>query len=131
MSDDDFTLPDPTPNVPQTNLVYCRGCGGRLHNAAPACPHCGFPQAIRAPQSVGGGQLTEERREKLITAAVLAVLLGPFGVHRFYLGDTALGFLYLSITLVSVCVGGFIPVWLVNLVEAGYFIVQHNNSRPT
>ncbi len=30
-----------------------------------------------------------------VTAAILAFVLGGFGIHRFYLGQTALGFLYL------------------------------------
>ena len=30
-----------------------------------------------------------------VTAGVLALLLGGFGIHRFYLGQTGLGILYL------------------------------------
>ena len=25
-------------------LVFCHGCGGKVHDAAPTCPHCGAPQ---------------------------------------------------------------------------------------
>jgi TM2 domain-containing membrane protein YozV len=32
--------------------------------------------------------------ERVLTA-ILAILLGSFGVHKFYLGDTGLGILYL------------------------------------
>lgn len=35
------------------------------------------------------------------TAAILAFLLGPFGVHHFYLDQKAKGFTYLLVTLIS------------------------------
>jgi TM2 domain-containing membrane protein YozV len=41
------------------------------------------------------------------TAAVLAIFLGGLGIHRFYLGDTGLGLIYLlfSWTLIPALVG--------------------------
>ena len=30
-----------------------------------------------------------------VTAGILAILLGDFGIHKFYLGDTKMGILYL------------------------------------
>ena len=29
-------------------MVFCRGCGKEIHETAPACPHCGAPQAVPA-----------------------------------------------------------------------------------
>jgi uncharacterized membrane protein YvbJ len=28
------------------SLVFCRGCGGKIHETAPACPHCGALQVL-------------------------------------------------------------------------------------
>lgn len=42
-------------------------------------------------------------------AAILAFVLGPLGVHHFYLGNTTMGIIYLVISLVSV---GTIPAIL-------------------
>ena len=66
--------------------VFCRACGGALHPLAPVCPHCGAPQAP-APA-------TPSHKSKVV-AALLAFFLGGFGVHKFYLGQTALGVIYL------------------------------------
>ncbi len=57
----------------EANLVYCRDCGAKISITATACPSCG------AAQSVGG-------RSK-VAAALLALFLGAFGFHRFYLGQ--------------------------------------------
>jgi TM2 domain-containing membrane protein YozV len=61
---------------------YCRSCGEIIKEEAVICPECGVRQ--------GGGQLSER-----VLTAILAILLGSFGVHKFYLGDTGLGILYL------------------------------------
>lgn len=68
--------------------VYCRGCGKAIHESAASCPKCGAPQSAVASGVQSGGK-------DRVTAAMLAMLLGSFGVHRFYLGHIGLGFLYL------------------------------------
>ncbi|MCC8366698.1 zinc-ribbon domain and TM2 domain-containing protein [Xenorhabdus sp. PB61.4] len=65
-----------------SSMVFCRGCGNKIHETAKACPNCGAIQG-----TVG----TKNR----IAAALLAFFLGGFGVHKFYLGKIAQGFLYL------------------------------------
>lgn len=56
------------------SIVYCRSCGKELHQSAKTCPSCG------ASQSTAG----QKNRN---IAALLALFLGSFGVHRFYLGQ--------------------------------------------
>ena len=63
-------------------MVFCRGCGKEIHETASACPHCGAKQRVEGEKSK-------------TTAALFALLLGGFGVHKFYLGRTGLGILYL------------------------------------
>jgi predicted RNA-binding Zn-ribbon protein involved in translation (DUF1610 family) len=65
------------------NMKYCQGCAAQLHASARACPQCGASQ---------GGAAGEKSR---VAAALLAFFLGSFGVHKFYLGRIAAGFLYL------------------------------------
>ena len=66
-------------------MVFCRGCGKEIHESALSCPHCG---AIQKKVGAGGSK-------SRVTAAVLAFLLGGFGIHKFYLGKIAAGVLYL------------------------------------
>ncbi len=68
-----------------TDEQYCPSCGDIIKQEAEICPHCGVRN--RPP----GGNYEKDR----VTAGVLAILLGWIGVHRFYLGDTGLGVLYL------------------------------------
>lgn len=56
------------------DMVPCRGCGKEIHKTASTCPLCG------APQRTG-------RYKSKTAAGVLAIFLGGFGVHRFYLGQ--------------------------------------------
>jgi len=65
---------------------YCRDCGKIIKSRAELCPHCGCRQnlAIICPSD----------RNKIV-AALLAIFLGGFGGHKFYLGRTGAGILYL------------------------------------
>ncbi len=58
----------------------CQSCGQTIKAKAAICPKCGVPQ-----KSI----------KSKITAAWLALLLGGFGIHRFYLREIGLGLIYL------------------------------------
>ena len=61
---------------------FCSECGAVIKAKAEICPKCGVRQ------------LTPNSRNK-VAAALLAFFLGGFGVHRFYLGRSVSGFVYL------------------------------------
>lgn len=64
---------------------YCTSCGQLILVNAEICPKCGVRQPLIARS---GG------KEKL-AAALLAILLGGIGIHKFYLGQTGMGIVYL------------------------------------
>jgi TM2 domain-containing membrane protein YozV/Tfp pilus assembly major pilin PilA len=57
-----------------SSMVDCQGCGKEIHKTAAACPQCGVVQH------------TKKRFKDKTVAGLLAIFLGVFGVHRFYLG---------------------------------------------
>jgi len=69
------------------NQRYCVNCGELIHLQAEICPECGYSQ----PRLRGQGT----RETDQIAAGLLAILLGSFGVHKFYQGNTRNGVLYL------------------------------------
>ena len=73
------------PNLGPGREVFCRACGRAINAMAPTCPGCG------APQSAARGGFGEKSR---IAAAVLAIFLGGFGVHKFYLARPFQGIVY-------------------------------------
>ena len=87
--------------------VYCRGCGAGIHESAPACPKCGAPQHLAGTAFSG--------RRNRVTAALLALLLGGLGAHKFYLGSIFLGLLYLLFFWTA------IPA-LIGLIEGVYYL---------
>lgn len=68
-----------------TGQKYCNGCATLIHKDAKACPKCG------APQLMAGGA----GRKNKIVAFIFAWFLGGFGAHKFYLGRTGWGVVYL------------------------------------
>ncbi|WP_459193044.1 TM2 domain-containing protein [Halosimplex sp. J119] len=63
---------------------FCAECGAIINEKAEICPECG----VRQP---GTGSDEDQR----LIAALLAIFLGGFGAHKFYLGDTRTGIIYL------------------------------------
>lgn len=68
------------------------------------------------------------------TAALLALLLGPIGAHKFYLGRTGAGVLYLALTATFVLsfiplLAGFIDFIILALMDKEEFNRRYNGSN--
>lgn len=69
----------------------CIECGEEISVNAEICPKCGVRQ-----MNSDSSTLTNINSDKDKTVAgVLAILLGDIGIHKFYLGQTGKGILYL------------------------------------
>ena len=84
--------------APVRPTKYCHACAAVIDAMAVVCPQCAVPQPV--PE---GLRHTEKR---ILPALLLCLLLGPFGVHRFYVGKVGTGLLQL------VTLGG-LGVWAV------------------
>ena len=107
--------------------MYCRYCGKEMvqgaavcvHCGAPAgagtayCPFCGNPTAPGAVVCLNCGRQTnavvlapgQEQKSK-VTAGLLGLFFGGFGVHNFYLGYTGRAVAQLVIQIVCVTLTG-------------------------
>jgi TM2 domain-containing membrane protein YozV/RNA polymerase subunit RPABC4/transcription elongation factor Spt4 len=90
------TLPTTGGEERTVDEKYCTSCGAILNADAEMCPECGVEQTVGA-----GGD-----KEKLV-AGLLGILLGGLGAHKFYLGDTRMGVVYIcfSWTLIPSIIG--------------------------
>ncbi len=73
-------------------LVDCHECQARISDEAERCPRCGAPTAY-LPRDVAVAQTGPQKSRGL--AALLALLLGGIGAHKFYLERPGQGVLYL------------------------------------
>jgi TM2 domain-containing membrane protein YozV len=100
-----------TAALAQTQQKYCSGCGALIHKEAGACPICGAPQR----------DIQHRERKSRGVAIILALLLGGLGIHKFYLGRSGWGFLYLIFCWT------FIPA-IAAFVEAIIYAVMSENA---
>jgi TM2 domain-containing membrane protein YozV/ribosomal protein L40E len=77
-------------NVKAADEKFCSSCGTTIKKEAEICPKCGVRQ-----QNINTGMGVAANGKSRITAALLAFFLGGVGVHRFYLGQTGIGVVYL------------------------------------
>lgn len=91
--------------------VLCPQCGAPAQEGAVKCEYCGaaIAQPVQQvqtqqvpPQQVVYVQQSSTNPERAnwpiknkIVAAILAIILGGLGIHKFYLGQTGKGILYL------------------------------------
>ena len=71
------------------SMMFCHGCAKPLHVSAVTCPSCGAPQRKSAASTV------DESEKNKVIAGVLALLLGGFGIHKFYTGAWGWGIVYI------------------------------------
>jgi len=60
-----------------SGAAYCQNCGKPAQSGAVVCVSCGASLGVGA---VGGGAKSK------LTAGLLGIFLGSFGIHNFYLG---------------------------------------------
>ena len=70
---------------------FCSDCGAIINVKAEICPKCGVRQ-LPSPHSLTAVNPTGKNK---LTAALLAFFLGWIGVHKFYLGQTNQGVIYI------------------------------------
>ena len=87
-------------------IIQCPNCSGHnlnvVANGTYQCKDCGTmftgfntqPQTTIIKYVTANGVESPNGKSK-IAAGILGILLGAFGVHKFYLGEVALGILYL------------------------------------
>lgn len=87
----------------------CNNCGTNYDDNMMNCPNCGAPAPQMNQQPMGGqpqyqqpmgGQPMPGAKSKM-TAGLLGLFLGAYGVHNFYLGNTSRGILQLVLTFVT------------------------------
>ncbi len=110
----DLVVPRPAPGVP---TKFCFACGTQLDARAEICPRCGVRQTP-PPGLVPDAALGPSR----VAAALLGILLGTFGVHKFYLGKVAQGVLYLIFfwTFIPSIVGFIEGIWYLTMSDVEF-----------
>lgn len=78
-----------------TGTKYCANCGSELTPNAAACLKCGAAADFGVP--VKSEELKDPKvsNSDWFTTLMLCLFLGGLGVHRFYVGKTGTGFLWL------------------------------------
>ena len=85
-----------------TAVVPCRHCDANISAIAEICPACGVRQD---PSTIAVTRPGEVSEKKLIPAAILCVVLGVFGGHRFYVGKT-------TSAVLQLCTLGGLGLWM-------------------
>lgn len=111
----------PTPRRRIPGGKFCSTCGEPIHVKAEICPHCGVRQS----------ELATEKKSRTV-ACLLAIFLGGLGAHKFYLGHTGTGVVYL---LVSILGFPFIlpplAIGIISLVEGLIYLGVPSDSKFT
>ncbi|WP_456462600.1 TM2 domain-containing protein [Lutibacter sp.] len=64
---------------------------------------------------------------KRVIAGILAIVLGPFGVHKFILGYTTQGIILLAVTIVTCGVGAAITS-IIGLIEGVIYLTKSDEE---
>ena len=98
---------------PAADEQYCSSCGEVIKQEAEICPECGVGQESASTSDGSGPDRT--------TAGIFALFLGGVGAHKFYIGETTQGVVYLCFFWT------FIPA-IVGLVEGILYLTKSDEE---
>ena len=98
----------PNCGTPQTSAtVYCTHCGNAITPGSNFCTKCGAVLPFTGNVNNNLPTVAYSPKSKL-TAGLLGIFLGGFGVHSFYIGNTGIGLVQILVTL---CTCGIGSIW--------------------
>ena len=103
--------------VKSSEEKFCKDCGSLIHSKAEICPKCG----IRQISQLSSLEAAAPNGKNKTTAALLAIFLGSIGIHKFYLGSTVQGIIYILF-----CWTG-IPA-VIGLIEGIILLTMNSNA---
>ncbi|HPM10825.1 MAG TPA: TM2 domain-containing protein [Paludibacter sp.] len=106
----------PTQQTKQADQKFCTACGNILHISAELCPKCGAKQIVAG--HIGVNNINDKNK---VVAGLLGIFLGWIGAHKFYLGRTGWGLIYL------IFFWTFIP-GIVGFIEGIYYLIMDENQ---
>lgn len=121
--------------------LKCKNCGGTMqpeeNGLYAVCEYCGAKQEMSTYQNVSANSVMTTTVNTSVksktTAGLLAIFLGIFGIHNFYLGYTTKGTIQLLLTLI-LCWTYAVPiiVWVWTIFEAirifGGYVTDSNGN---
>ena len=102
---------------------FCRHCGSALNPGQVVCVKCGH--AVRR-QSEGADAVAGGSAKSRTTAALLAIFLGGFGAHEFYLGNSNSAIIRLVVYIVGgliMCVPSFV-LSMISIIEGIIYLTK-------
>ena len=77
-------------------MKYCRECGSEIMDKAVICPKCGCSTGHNENKGINLDvkEVDGEKVYSKLVALLLWIFLGWIGAHRFYIGDSGTGAIY-------------------------------------
>ena len=111
-----------------TNVKFCRYCGGKIHSQAVVCTHCGRQveelrrtNVVNTNVTITPTMAPMGKRCNKWLSLLLCFFLGFWGVHRFYEGKIGTGILWL-LTVGMFGIGWFVDFWLILVKQNPYYV---------
>lgn len=100
--------------------LFCQNCGAETKLEQEICISCGFK--LEKPKSV--------YKVNKIAAGLLAIFLGAFGIHKFYLGYNTQGLILLLVTILT-CFFGFFITGIIGIIEGIIYLTKTDEEFLT
>ena len=97
--------------------MFCKYCSKEIDDGVRFCPYCGMTLATGVPP------LPADIANRRLVAGLLGILLGGWGIHKFYLGFTGAGILQIVLTFATCGLFG-----IVGLIEGIIYLTKNDTA---